>query len=192
MSTTDKGYPADPKHDPLGPDHGQAGHLTHGTADEHFDREINLKAIWMTVGGLTLVIVASLAVVWFLLKGIDRFDDNRDPALTPIRAASPQQPPPEPRLQVSPGFQVTNPGDTQSRSEDDDMRALQAEENDLLGRAGWVQPDQGILRVPIDVAIEAIAARGVAPLAGGTDSGQAQAAPDAAPVTPPGTEGPGQ
>jgi hypothetical protein len=203
MNTTDKGYPADLKSDPLGPDHGQAGHLTPPVAtDEHFDREINLKAISWTVVSLVAVTVTSLAVVWFLLKGFDRFDDDRDPALTPIRAASPQQPPPEPRLQVSPGFQVTNPGETQARSEDDDMHALRAEEDELLGRAGWVQQDQGILRVPIDLAIEAIAARGIAPLSGGTDSSAqvppastvppVSTVPDTAPAMPSGTEGLGQ
>jgi hypothetical protein len=45
------------------------------------------------------------------------------------------------------------------------MRDMQIEEDQALRNAGWVNQQQGVVRVPIDVAIDVIAARGVAPLA---------------------------
>lgn len=147
--------------DPLAPDESPQGQVV--PPAEPYDAEINLRAIWMTGAGLVVVMVAAAALVWYLLQGFDRFDEQRDPALPPIRAAMPQEEPPLPRLQTTP---------------EQDLRGLRQNEDEVLGRAAWVDQRQGTLRVPIDVAIEVIARRGVAPLA-------AAPAPAPAPATTP-------
>jgi hypothetical protein len=86
-------------------------------------------------------------LMWWLLRGFSSFDAKHDVRLTPIEVANPQQPPPEPRLQVHPN---------------DDMRRMREEEDLLLEHAGWVNRQQGTVRVPIDVAMEMILSRGVA------------------------------
>lgn len=48
----------------------------------------------------------------------------------------------EPRLQVDPAI---------------DLDHLRAEENELLERYGWIDPKNGIARIPIDKAIEIVA-----------------------------------
>jgi len=111
-----------------------------------FDREINLRGvIWTGVALAGTALVVSL-LMWWLLWGFSRFDEKRDVRLTPIEVASPQQPPPEPRLQVSPN---------------DDMRIMRDEEDLLLDRAAWVDRQQGIVRVPVDVAMDVIVSRGI-------------------------------
>lgn len=123
-----------------------------------FDREINVRGVIWTGLGLVAVTLVAVLLVWWLLHGFGSFDDKRDVRLTPIEQASPQQPPPEPRLQVSPV---------------DDMRAMREDEDRRLQTAGWVDRQQGILRVPIDVAMDVVAARGVAPsVVGGTAAAQ--------------------
>jgi len=111
-----------------------------------FDRDINVRGVVWT--GLALVAVALVVhlLIWWLLRGFGSFDDKRDVRLTPIERASPQAPPPEPRLQVSPV---------------DDMGAMREEEDRRLQTAGWVDRQQGVVRVPIDVAMEEILRRGV-------------------------------
>ena len=136
-----------------GPGHGITAH---SPAAGEFDHEINLGGILKTGAALVAVTAVAMAIVWFLLRGIGTYDKRRDVPLSPIQAASPQQPPPEPRLQVSPN---------------EDMRLMRAEEDLRLNHAGWVNRPQGAVSVPIDVAIDVIAARGVAPqVVGGTGS----------------------
>ncbi len=117
--------------------------------------------------GVALVITALVVhfLIWGLLRGFDKWDDRQDVPLTPIEAATPQpQDFPLPRLQTLP---------------EQDLRLIREEEDRLIGRAGWVDPQQGTMRVPIDVAIDVIAARGVEPgVVGGGATGAAAANPD--------------
>jgi hypothetical protein len=112
-----------------------------------FDREINVRGVIWAGAGLSAVTLVMSLLMWWLLRGFDSFDSKRDVRLRPIESALPQQPPPEPRLQVSPN---------------DDMRRMREEEDRLLERAGWVNRQEGTVRVPIDVAMEVIVSRGVA------------------------------
>lgn len=111
-----------------------------------FDREINVRGvIWTGVALVAVALVVHL-LIWWLLRGFSSLDEKRDVRLTPIEMANPQQPPPEPRLQVSPNA---------------DMARMRQEEDRLLHHAGWVDPRQGIVRVPIDVAMDVIVSRGI-------------------------------
>jgi hypothetical protein len=125
-------------------------HPTAGT----FDREINLRGIFYTVAGLVAVALVVHLVIWGLIRGFDTFDERRDPAPAPLPEANVQPPPPGPRLQTTPEL---------------DLRAMQQEEDLQLGRAGWIDQRQGTVHVPIDVAMEVIAGRGLGPeVVGGT------------------------
>lgn len=155
--------PADAKTD-VGPATGYA-YDQHGVETGRFDREIDVKNIvW---AGIFLVVTALVVhfLIWGLLRGFDKMDDRRDVPLTPIEAATPQPEDfPLPRLQTLP---------------EQDLRLIREEEDRLIGRAGWVDRQQGTMRVPIDVAIDVIAARGVEPgVVGGGAAGAATANPD--------------
>jgi hypothetical protein len=148
----------------VGPGTGYA-YDQHGVETGQFDREINVKGI---VGsGLALLIIAVVVhfLIWGLLRGFDKMDDRRDVRLTPIEAANPQPADfPQPRLQTTP---------------EQDLRSIRKEEDRLIGRAGWVNQQQGTMRVPLDVAIDVIAARGVDPgVVGGSPAGAATANPE--------------
>ncbi len=144
--STDRRDPAE-LHEPTGSGSGVGhGATAHSPDLAEFDREIDVRGILWT--GIFLVALALLAhlLMWWLLRGFSRFDEKRDVRLTPIEAASPQKPPPEPRLQVNPN---------------EDMRLLREEEDRLLGHAGWVNQQQGIVRLPVEVAMEEILSKGV-------------------------------
>ncbi len=124
-----------------GTGHGATAH----TPDlGEFDREIDVRGIVWTGIGLVIVALVTHLLMWWMLRGFSSFDEKRDVPLTPIEAATPQQDPPEPRL------------------EDDPSAGLQEliKEEQRLHRAEWIDRQQGIVRVPIDVAMEVIAARG--------------------------------
>lgn len=145
-----------------------------------FDREINLRVILYTGIGLVGVTVVFSALMWWLLKGFEGFDERRDRRPTPIEAANPQPPPPEPRLQVAPGFAVLNPGEggkPVSRSDREDMLEQREKEDRALSQPAWIDQAQGKVRVPIDVAMAVIAAHGAAPEVVGGHTGAAAATP---------------
>jgi hypothetical protein len=137
----------------------------HGPGETHhtFDREINLKAIGKWMGGLLVLAVIIQFLMWFLLKGLESFDERSDPELLPIQQEMKvnEQLPPEPRLQVTPAFEKINP-DAISRSDVEDMQTLREHEDKALGTPSWIDRGQGRVRVPIDVAMEVIARRGAA------------------------------
>jgi hypothetical protein len=120
------------------------------------DREINVRAVlWAGIGLVALALVVYL-LMWWLLRGFSSFDAKRDVRLTPIEQANPAPPPPEPRLQITPS---------------EDLRRMRDEEDQRLHHAGWIDRRQGTVRVPIDVAMEEIAARGVSPQVVGGSGG---------------------
>jgi hypothetical protein len=115
---------------------------------DHEDRDVDLRAVLWTAAGLTIVTVVVFFLMWWLLRGFSGADTRRDVTLSPIRAETRQQPPPEPRLQKSPR---------------QDMQSERAEEDRVLAHAAWIDRARGTVRVPIDVAMQVIASRGLAP-----------------------------
>ena len=162
--------PVDAKTD-VGPGTGHA-YTQHGVATGEIDREIDVKNIvWMGAGLVVVALVVHL-LIWGLLRGFDKMDDRRDVPLTPIEASSPQP--------------VEFPGPNLQTTPEQDLRILREEEDRLLGRASWVSPQQGTVRVPVDVAIDVIARRGVDPgVVGGTGGGAVEMTPPAQPAAPP-------
>src|SRR5258708_33313735 len=57
--------------------------------------------------------------------------------------------------------QTARPGPLLQAAPAEDMTAMRAENDRLLQHAGWVDRAQGTVRVPIDVAIDVLAARGL-------------------------------
>jgi len=114
-----------------------------------FDREINLRGVIGSGIALAAVALVVSLLMWWLLRGFSSFDEKRDVRLTPIETANPQQPPPEPRLQIAPN---------------DDMKEMQEKENRELTQPAWVDRQQGIVRVPIDLAMEVMISKGLSPV----------------------------
>lgn len=147
--------------------HGQEGE----PATETFDREINLKAIGWTVGILVAVTLVVHVIIYGLIVGFNKFDDKREPRISPIAEVNPQTEPPLPRLQDSPEM---------------DLKKFRDDEDQLIGQAQWVDQSQGRLRIPIDLAMEIVAGRGLGPeVVGGTPG----ATPDAMVPQVPGQPG---
>jgi hypothetical protein len=128
------------------PGHGLA--VQHGAETGDFDREISVRRIlwsgvWLTAGTLVFALL-----MWWFLRGIKAYEDHNDVVMAPMMARNPQPPPPGPPLQDDPGK---------------DMAKMRTDEDVLLDRAGWVDQQGGTLRVPVNVAIDAILQRGLAP-----------------------------
>jgi hypothetical protein len=140
-------HPADHAHEhearpaPAGP---------HPSDAEEFDSELNIRAILWTAAGVVATCIVSVIAMWGMFVGFDAFD-RRSAAQEPaapaaMRQSMRQAAPPGPLLQAAPT---------------EDMTAMRAENDRVLQHAGWVDRAQGTVRVPIDVAIDVLAARGL-------------------------------
>ena len=121
----------DPQHDPK----------------HEVDADIDKGAIVRTGIQLVVVTVVSAAVMWPLLKGLDALEAGKDAPKTAMQAqrdALDRRPFPEPALQPSPAA---------------DMRAMRQAQDAILDSYGWVDPSHTVARVPIERAIEMLAAK---------------------------------
>jgi hypothetical protein len=182
-STTDPNKPGTGLHgegkldeltDTGGPD-SYATEEQHGIVTGNFDREINVRAILWSGFWLAVVTIVANILMWWFLRGFQAYDQRHEVPVLPMAAQNPQRPP-----QGQPLLQPEDP----SQDRNKDMYDFRQKEDEQLDHASQVG---NTLRVPIDVAIDAIAQRGVAPFAptGGSAAGATGApSPGTASVNP--------
>jgi hypothetical protein len=118
-------------------DHGSANHQ-HETSDISF-RTIRLSVI--------VFIVAAVIIhlgVWWLFQQFRNVDQRRDVRRTLVEAPSPVPPPP--RLQINP---------------ERDWQSFRQAEQQILDSYEWVSRDEGMVRIPIQRAMDLLVERGV-------------------------------
>jgi len=134
-----------PVNNPTEPDmHGAKPETNPSVAHEGTDA--NARAI--TRFGIALGVVVAVSQV--LLWGLFNHFSSREAKLSPpvpafVEAQAPKEPP-NPRLQANPQL---------------DMRKMLREEDDVLTHYGWVDPGRGIVRIPIQRAIDLVAQKGL-------------------------------
>ena len=116
-----------------------------GPEEAHVGRDTELHA-GRLVGfgfGLAGIVAAGALACWALFGSFGAALRRADPPPSPVPGARDRVLPPEPRLQESPPA---------------DMAALRAWEEERLSGYGPVDKQQGTARIPIDRAIELVAA----------------------------------
>jgi hypothetical protein len=107
----------------------------------HETTDVNVWAVGKFAIGLVIVCVVSIALLFGLLKFFQsREETSVANAVDPVKLF------PEPQLQKTPIL---------------DLKAIHAEEDKLLNGYAWVDPKQGIVRIPVDRAIEVLAKCGL-------------------------------
>lgn len=140
----------------------------HGHGDGPvFDSEIDVKHIsaflvWMVVG----ILIAGVAM-YALYRNLQTHEETRDLPPSPLVDRTQPRLPPEPRLQVTPL---------------PDLARYMAEQKASVSGYAWVDPAQGLARIPVDQAIDLLAKRGLPWKASSYTAAPAPAAPAAAPA----------
>jgi hypothetical protein len=130
------------------PQHGDpqgSGRIEHETTD------VDIRPVLGFLAGLAIAAAFISVLVWLLFG---YFGDRESRAVTPdypLAAQQENRQPPEPRLQTQPR---------------EDLRELRASEDDILGTYGWVDRNQGVVRIPIDQAMKMVVERGLPSRAG--------------------------
>ena len=113
---------------------------------EHEASDVDIRPVLGFLAGLAIASVFISFLVWLLFG---YFADREARAVTPdypLAAQEENRLPPEPRLQTQPR---------------EDLRELRASEDGILTTYGWVDKNQGVVRIPIDQAMKMIAERGL-------------------------------
>ena len=112
----------------------RAGDVTHESAD------VDGKRIWTTAA----VFAATIVLAGFMAAGaIDLIGTMIGRPLAPINPPPTQMP--TPPLQSAPSL---------------DLRALRAEKHALLSQYAWIDRAHGVVRIPVERAMELLIARG--------------------------------
>lgn len=128
----------------------------------HEERDVYFRPIVVAAALIAVMIVGAAVGMRFVLFYYLERDARLSPAANPLAAAAGPRLPPEPRLLPKP---------------EEQLDALRVEEDETLTTYGWVDRDEGVVRIPIEQAMELVAQRGLP---------KPQAAPQqpAAPVAP--------
>lgn len=122
----------------------ESGHTADPPGRGYERRDMSLRTVAAFLGGLILSVAVVLLLMAWLFDYFAARAARQDEPPSPLAQA--RQLPPEPRLQVNPG---------------EELKAMRAEENAVLGSYGWVDRKAGIVRIPIDRAMALLAERGL-------------------------------
>ena len=112
----------------------------------HEQTDADTRAITQFGIALVLVVVLSQLGLWWLFSTFTRRESRLSPPVTAlVRTQAPTEPP-EPRLQNNPQA---------------DMRMMREKEDTVLNHYGWVDANRGVVRIPIDRALDLVAERGL-------------------------------
>lgn len=113
--------------------------------EREVDRDINLRAVGITVLAIFLLTAAAMFAMWLMLEYILQQEVARDPRPSPIPEVAEQALPPGPRLQESPEVE---------------LEQFRARENARLSSYAWRDREAGIVRIPISRAMDVLASQG--------------------------------
>ena len=126
-------------------------HLPGGEAaahheSHHEERDVNIGAILGFGAGLVATAIVIHVLVWLLFMYFNAREAAQPPVEYPLAIEQEKRLPPEPRLQTNPR---------------QDLADFRAKEDELLTSYSWVDRNAGVVRIPIDQAMQLTLQRGL-------------------------------
>ena len=115
-------------------------------AGAHEKRDVAYPPVVLTSLVIAALVLLSFVTMWWLLNFMTAQEIAGQGQMNALTTAARRELPPEPRLQVDPIL---------------DIQALHATEKKVLESYGWVDQSAGVVRLPIERAIELTAERGL-------------------------------
>lgn len=122
--------------------------MTDPAHEARTDREIDLRALGAFVALLAVLVAVALGISRVAVDALDARAAAADPVPAPVSGIAARWLPPAPRLSSAPREEL--------------LRA-RAEDDALLSGWGWTDTGAGLVRVPIERAVELVLARGLPP-----------------------------
>src|SRR5579859_969908 len=113
---------------------------------DEIKQDVNVRAVTKFGLGLTAGVILVAFLMWFVFDQFSGRETRRSPQPERMEASNPQKEPPEPRLQPNPPI---------------DLKEFRAGEDAILNNYGWIDPEKGIVRIPVARAMELVAKEGL-------------------------------
>src|SRR5262245_4883317 len=126
------------------------GHDANDPDALHEPNTVNIPGVVKFLVWLSGVIVLAALLMWGLLHYFDARKAKEAPPPAPL--ATGVRLPPEPRLQGAPGS---------ASSPTQDIRRFREQEDQMLDSYGWIDRQNGVIRIPIEQAKKLIEQRGL-------------------------------
>src|SRR3954454_9142366 len=117
----------------------ETNHHSRNPQIRHETTDVNVWAVGKFAIGLVIVTAVSVVMLFMLMRF---FQSREETATSPT--PEPAKTFPEPRLQKTPVL---------------DLGAFRAEEEKLLNGYAWVDQQKGLVRIPVNLAIDVLAKR---------------------------------
>jgi hypothetical protein len=125
------------------------GRGANGAEALHEPNTVNIPGVVKFLVWLSVAVIVVALLMWGLLHF---FDKRKAQEATPPSPLAPEvRLPPEPRLQGAPGS---------VRAPAEDIRRLREQEDRTLNSYGWIDQQNGIIRIPIEQAKKLIEQKG--------------------------------
>lgn len=135
---------------PTDPDNNPTVAHEHTDADSHAISRFGI--------GLAFVIVVSQLVLWWTFDHLSAREAKLSPHVPALIQAHANALPPEPRLQGSTPLEKDPKLDILPRL---DLQQMHRDEDEVLNNYAWIDPDHGIVRLPIQRALDLVAQNGL-------------------------------
>jgi hypothetical protein len=112
----------------------------------HETRDVDVRGIFWFGVGLVVVSLVVVVLMDLLFEYFAAREDRAQAAPASLIRSTGEAAPPEPRLQGQPVV---------------DLEAMRSEEDALLESYGWIDRDGGVVRIPIDRAMDLLLERGL-------------------------------
>jgi hypothetical protein len=126
------------------------GHDADGVEALHEPNTVNIPGVVKFLVWLSVAIIVVALLMWGLLHYFDKRKAQAEPPPSPL--AQEVRLPPEPRLQGAPGS-VGSPAQ--------DIRRFREQQDQILNSYGWIDQQNGIIRIPIEQAKKLIEQKGL-------------------------------
>ena len=123
-----------------------------GNPEVSFERrDVNVFRITAFGIGLLLGCIIVIFAMWAMFDYLYKVESDKNPSNPPAMMNQRPTLPPEPRLQ---GIVTPEPPRVE-------LQQLKEDEDAILNNYGWIDPNKGTVRIPIDQAIDMVAKKGL-------------------------------
>jgi hypothetical protein len=137
--------------------HGHDPQEMHNEDVDHEQSDVDIRAVIMSAVVLAVVCITAAVLMYGLWWVLEKQAAARDPTLSPLATPATQMPP---TTLESPAFGGA-PDPKLLTNEPRNLQQIQGRSDELLHSSGWVDEKAGVARIPIDLAKELVATRGL-------------------------------
>src|SRR5580704_19658824 len=135
-----------------------AEELKHGATDTGFEhQDLSPRGVYGFLVALAVGVVVVAVLLWGLYHAMDAYERSHQPPLSPLVQQTQAN-----TREVSPDQINTFPQPRLEKNERLEINQFRLREEQSLNSYGWVDQKAGVVRIPIDRAMQLIAQRGLA------------------------------